>query len=373
MAGDSQDGTEVGISLSSDKQQVHVQQAGDVGHASFLAEFERRRREDRQRRQSQKKVSEVQQILQDVRQDRTFSGGDSAFPSPEKLVESAAKPSVLADAAELGTRLSSPTRRALSFSPSPNKTSEVQQILAEVQKERLAAASTGSAPAGKPVVVQSESSLRAKLPKAKAPAMTDRKSAISRSPSLPLQRKLSFEAPAATEKRASSRCTRTRARAASNTPKRRHEIGGVGSSFETTKTALWASNLRRTSSCKVESGSGIEKRKKSKDESDAGGFDFDNKAPPAAYPAGGWDDRTACPSSFDLFPGGVIKRQPTGIEAWLGALPRESEKPEKTRALPRESKEPEKISASPRESEKPEKTSALIRESEKPEQKPATW
>ncbi|CAE8614584.1 unnamed protein product [Polarella glacialis] len=281
--------------------------------ADFWAEFERRRRADRQLRRQQKKVSEVQLILEEVRNERTVSSKGTpdlkACPSPARAACGANGRGSggvgLGSASASQSRLASPSpKKALSFSPSPRRPSEVQKILAEVQQERLAAAeaSPGPKPTAKP-----------KDPKAtQAPIRPSTSSLRTASPSRP-STSSSARPTSATQNRHSTSSWRASSpkRPDSSSPKRRHQLNNVA----TSEAAQWAAGLRR------------EKSRSAIGEIPLGDrYASGGSGQPVAYPAGGWDDRTACPKIFDKFAGGVIKRQAgSGLEAWLNTQPRDAQ------------------------------------------------
>jgi len=89
-------------------------------HSDFWAEFERRRRADRARRQQG--GSEVQRLLATVKQERS-----TYLDSSVSTAVSDAVPHVSAESPVSGA--------------SPQKISEIQQLLVEVQREREAAKS----------------------------------------------------------------------------------------------------------------------------------------------------------------------------------------------------------------------------------------
>mmetsp|Transcript_87204 Transcript_87204/g.154454 ORF Transcript_87204/g.154454 Transcript_87204/m.154454 type:complete len:395 (+) Transcript_87204:54-1238(+) len=299
----------------------------DAAHAAFWAEFQRRRREDRQRNQREK--SEVQQILQDIRKERSVLGTLSTAVTPAG--HSQVSGSLAASRAEQKT-----VRRALSFTPSPRRgqeMTEVQQILADVQKERLAGVTSAASPSkpkqrpAKPVVaVDVKQILPQKAPVPKSPKSnqpTDSTHRRSRSSSRSRLNTSSSsqkpEDPAVSSPRATSP-SETRRRSLSSTPSRRHQLPTEAFGFVHPQTATWGASLRRASSASRRASS-VVRGTASRDAS----FDLGAKMKPLAYPAGGWDDRTACPRTFDLFPGGAIKRE--AGDSWYSVQGDESQQP----------------------------------------------
>jgi len=72
---------------------------------------------------------------------------------------------------------------------------------------------------------------------------------------------------------------------------------------EAQQALRWASSLRRLPSARASSGWCGENE------------DEESSAPPKAYPAGGWDDRTSCPKSFNGFRDGGRQGGPSGWKA----------------------------------------------------------
>lgn len=281
----------------------HSLGGADVANAALWAEFERRRRADRLNRR--KRVSEVQQILLEVQKERHSSTEGSVCHTPHSLSHSLSASA---------SALPSPGRLlASSASTPPKRPSEVQLILAEVQQERLAAA--GSA--------------LAQVPTASSVAVAPTPVHPAQTAASPQRRRLNFEAStiegagvaAATSpprlatikarlprSPSPGRSTPSTARRSRSTPqlsvprvrpespatKRLSQAGSVGrgTPFETDEARNWAANLRRPPN-RSSSPNG--------DRSGASNYCLGPQGPPEAYPAGGWDDRTACPRNFNGF------------------------------------------------------------------------
>lgn len=296
--------------------------AVEAANAALWAEFERRRRADRQNRKGH--VSEVQQILLEVQKERSVDG--SVCPTPSLWSCTPVVPSPGG-------------RQAPLITPSPKRTSEVQQILAEVQQQRLVAAGADTVPG------QGEARRRANgrgTALGSAVTKAARKGALgapvapvpdSRTATSPQRRKLSFEgtstpvgasadtpvfvsggcvakaragrspspsrrtrdpSPPALGRSSSQAAAQRPPRARSSTPQRTLQVGAVGRCFETDEARCWAAGLRRHA-----------ERASSPNDDAAGSssrYTIGPQGPPEAYPAGRWDDRITCPKNFGGFP-----------------------------------------------------------------------
>lgn len=254
--------------------------SADAANDVLWAEFQRRRRADREVRR--KRISEVQQILLEVQQER--------LNSLDVLL------------------LDSPAKRALNFSPSPQKPSEVQQILAEVQQERLAAAiSLASVP---PSVKQpfqaaslTPSSLCAQTVPTKLYLCSEASQGFSAANIADTSavrgvrlhgssRNLRTSSPScrtpvarSLQKIKSPSCAAPKPRAASTSPSRSSETRPSSAVVRTLQRPAGQSNASPETQ-----------------------YVLGPKPKPEAYPAGGWDDRISCPPTFDGFPGGVLSK-----------------------------------------------------------------
>eukprot|EP00930_Biecheleria_cincta_P044804 TRINITY_DN30856_c0_g1_i2.p1 TRINITY_DN30856_c0_g1~~TRINITY_DN30856_c0_g1_i2.p1 ORF type:complete len:319 (-),score=31.25 TRINITY_DN30856_c0_g1_i2:186-1118(-) len=252
--------------------------------SAFWAEFQRRRREDRQQRQQPSRISEVQQILIDVRKERA-ADGCSTMNSPE-LEASRTLGSASPFHCNVGGDASSPQiRRTLSFSPSPRKPSEIQKILAEVQQERLAATGAPTSGARGKAAVCRQALFGSKTGSCQQQPVQSRQSSVSRKRHSSLGMTVSAKCQP-NSVTGSRKPTSSRRRSTSTTPKRRHQIGSVSGSltsgsFETSQSRDWGAGLRRNASL----GSLRTKACGATENHDQAGDDAGGK--PVAYPAGG--------------------------------------------------------------------------------------
>lgn len=186
--------------------------------------------------------------------------------------------------------------RAYSFSP-PRQASEVEKILAEIRQERCFASPASARPARPAPKAQrvrpknppqSEPMPRQKASPVRKQLFKDVKSHSSQSQQLSMTRTFSSSSTSRME-----------------SPSRLLELGCLGKGC----TGSWSAQLR---SYLPSNGT--------QDEPEAD--DRFAKTAVQAYPAGGWDSRTSCPRFFDNFPGGVIKRNPNETLPRARSLPR---------------------------------------------------
>merc|ERR1712083_1285086 len=91
--------------------------------------------------------------------------------------------------------------------------------------------------------------------------------------------------------RESSDLKKTRPRCGSTTPKRRLELAQVEASFDSRGAVSWAAGFRKPQSSSAYESVGADKY----------AHLVGPAVPQEPYPAGGWDNRTSCPRSFEGF------------------------------------------------------------------------
>jgi len=167
---------------------------------------------------------------------------------------------------------------------SSKRVSEVQLLLAEVQQERLRASPQGKAPklplgdpAPLPIARRTTPSPRQLSFEATALTSTPPPKSRSRSSTARLQR-------SASPQRSKSSPPPRVPRARSSTPKRMHQLGAVAGDA---LARDWALRLRQPAAARVEN-----------EVQGASKYSILEKPSLAAYPAGGWDDRVSCPPTF---------------------------------------------------------------------------
>mmetsp|Transcript_64799 Transcript_64799/g.118356 ORF Transcript_64799/g.118356 Transcript_64799/m.118356 type:complete len:367 (-) Transcript_64799:17-1117(-) len=299
-------------------------------HSDFWAEFERRRRADRARRQHG--GSEVQRLLAAVKQERSTYLDSSVSTD-------------VSDAAPLGSSAEFPVSGA-----SPQKISEIQQLLVEVQREREAAKSElrgtqktlSLAPGSRSKPSARGSKLSGTRPAARTPAS---KKAETSPPHKDQASPAASELTTAADSSAVSP-TQDGGSSVQSTSESQAVNATSGSSAAAAPKSFLAESMRSSSALprartccsplrrspssprqrsqepragSASSASRLRARSLSAQRAEAKETKLEERPDKyMGYPNGGWDDRTSCPISFDGFHG---KPHPGRLESPIPCAP----------------------------------------------------